>query len=550
MQKTRKLSVDPSTLGAHGEIATVPRETSRLEKKQHLPRHTKGESSVGHPDLSGAWMRAVAQQRARVATTLVLEARPLISRDEFEREWVAETALLPGWSEINLLDHSESVEMDRLIAGEDWDIGVNASGRRSGKTERAIRWALKDIARKSRVGPVEAGKSALCVFAAPTRDQAKKLFRDKVLSMLPRRYWFAEFRESDLSLKLWNNCEIVIAGMNRAERIEGCPIFRLVLDELAECKPLTFSKNLQPSLSTAGRERGRAMLIGVPRGARHFKEIYDLGQQRVDGVWSVSWPSSRVLDEKTLARFRRTTDPITFEQEYNASWETSQGRVYYPFRRGIHMRESLLALYEPTSTLVVAFDFNVEPGTATVMQEVWFRNGYRRREDRPEVADAIVAVLGLVYIPISSNTELVCRKFVEDWGGHRGEVVAYGDPSGGNRHSSQRMHNGSDWDTINEIVGGKFRGRYSRDVPAAHPPVKSRVNTLNSLLMNADGVVTMLVDRDLDLVGKDFEDTKWIAGGPQEIDKKTDKKSTHITDEVGYYAERRFGEANQVYMDN
>jgi hypothetical protein len=70
--------------------------------------------------------------------------------------------------------------------------------------------------------------------------------------------------------------------------------------------------------------------------------------------------------------------------------------------------------------LSFAFDFNVEPGVAVVIQEQQLLNGLQG-----------TAVIGEVWIPRASSTPAVCRKLAADWGNHAGPVRIYADATGG-----------------------------------------------------------------------------------------------------------------------
>jgi hypothetical protein len=134
----------------------------------------------------------------------------------------------------------------------------------------------------------------------------------------------------------------------------------------------------------------------------------------------------------------------------------------------------------------------------------------------------------------------VCRKVIEDWGSkHQGQVVLYGDATGGARGTAKVA--GSDWDLIKEALRPVFKERLSSQVPDSNPPERSRVNAMNTRLLSADGTVRLMVDaKAAPHVVKDLEGVRTLEGGSGEIDKAADRRLTHISDALGYYVVRRF----------
>jgi hypothetical protein len=197
-----------------------------------------------------------------------------------------------------------------------------------------------------------------------------------------------------------------------------------------------------------------------------------------------------------------------FEQEYEASFINFSGRAYYPFNESDHCAR---LEYNPKAPIGFCFDFNVEPGVASIVQEQKLPNG----QDG-------TGVIGEVHITTNSNTPAVCRRLVQDWGEHQGEVRLYGDATGGARGTAKVA--GSDWDLIKAELRGAFGDRLGYRVPESNPAERARINAVNSRLKSADGVVRMMIDPSrAPHVVKDFEGVRTLEGGSGEIDKKADK---------------------------
>lgn len=395
-------------------------------------------------------------------------------------------------------------------------------GRRSGKSEIAKRKIVL-----AALNPYSGYDDPNYFAAAPTRDQAKRIYWRDLKAMIPPSLMDGRPSETELTIRLLNGASLAVVGMDKPERIEGSPWNGGILDEYANMKPQAWPENVRPALSD---RKGWCWLIGVPEGRNHYYELYKyaLSEESGDEWAAFTWKSADILPENEIASARATLDELTFQQEYEASFISFEGRAYYPFLAETHTAP-LRSLYRPEAPLIFCFDFNVEPGVAAVCQELTLPNGLEG-----------TAVLGEVYIPKNSNTPAVCRRLIQDWGRHQGTILCYGDATGGSRGSAKVA--GSDWDLIkDEFRQAPFGGRTAYRVPSANPPERARVNAVNSRLKSQNGDIRLMVDpQHAPHVVKDMEGVILLKGGSGEIDKKTDSNLSHISDAIGYYIESEF----------
>lgn len=413
---------------------------------------------------------------------------------------------------------------------------VVPAGRRSGKTERAKR---KLIRRALSLDGVQHNEPARYFAAAPTRDQAKRIYWADLKAM-SRPWWLGRPSETELTIRLITGSEIVVVGMDKPERIEGSPWDGGVLDEYANMKPKAWGENVRPALSD---RTGWCDLIGVPEGRNHYYDAFtsalaEMQERGASSEWGAfTWKSMEVLPAAEIEAARRDLDSLTFEQEYGASFVNFEGRAYYAFTDQNKAR--LRDRYNPTQPLIVCLDFNVAPGVAVICQEL----------PLPEPANAIgTAVIGEVWIENNSNTPAVCRRILTDWGKHQGRVTVYGDATGGARGSAQVE--GSDWELVKKTLGagdssqqlaGFGSGRVTFKVKNENPAERARVNAVNSRACSTDGVVRLMADPyHAPHLVKDLEGVRTLKGGSGEIDKVTDKMLTHPSDALGYYVDYEF----------
>lgn len=414
---------------------------------------------------------------------------------------------------MTLLPAAEQVRLERSPAR----FRVVAGGRRSGKTERAKRRLIRCCLRPPLVG-------ARYFAAAPTRDQAKRIFWEDLKALAPRE-WVSDVRESELEIRFRQGSTLVVVGLDRPQRIEGTPWDGGVVDEYAEVKASAWKSSIRPGLSTLGRP-GWCWFTGRPKGRNHF---YDLWRNAasLEGWAAFHWKSADVLPPDEIEAARRELDPLTFAQEYEADWVNFTGLAYHCWSPIRNLRQ---VDYDNRLPLVFCFDFNVQPGVAVVLQE--------RQEG--------TCVIGQVHIRNSSNSTRVCRRLLKDWRHiHNGPVLIYGDATGGRRDTRSETN---DWDVIRDyLTKGDVEERIQgwpdvrTRVGKSNPFERDRVNSMNTRLQNASGQVRLFVDPNKapDVV-RCFEGTVVLEGGSGEIDKKRTPDLTHWTDALGYYVHADF----------
>ena len=407
---------------------------------------------------------------------------------------------------------------------------VVPAGRRGGKT---------DLLRRKMV---KAGMNCIVddgwfVLAAPTYNQAKRLFWKKLKKLVPR-WIIRSISESELSVHLLNGAEIQVLGLDSPERIEGRPLDGIGLDEYGNMKESTWSEHVRPALTDRG---GWADFIGVPEGRNHYYDLHCEAAEDETGEWATHhWTTAEVLPlyrgkeaaALEIASAQRSLDPMTFDQEYNASFVTFSGLAYYTFKRETHAVDRLS--YDPAAPLILMMDFNQSPGTANIGQE-----GLRGTE-----------IIDECHIDKGSKTPRICDMFLNMYGpngnrlpekirasGHQQDLLVYGDATGGAGGSAKV--DGSDWDLVRKKLKPIFGSRLKIRVPEGNPRERARVNAMCSRLLSADGTVALRVDPiNAPHTVKDFEAVVTLPDGS--IHKEATPAHTHHTDGIGYYVARRF----------
>lgn len=409
---------------------------------------------------------------------------------------------------------------------------ISYAGRRSGKTEIC---GKRKIALKALQGNEGRWPDWRGFVSAPTRDQAKRIYWDDLKRLLPLPLRAKPASESRLILYVWNKygtiSELHVLGMDKPERVEGSPWDHAELDEYGNMKPETWGEHVRPALSD---RKGTCDFIGVPEGRNHYYDLVKNAETDQHNTWGTyHWLSEDILDEEEIIQAKQDLDELTYEQEYCGSFVVFSGLAYYKFNSHVHVSDCR-KYYDHKAPIVFCFDFNVAPGTASVLQEMvdW------PIAQTPLVGHTCTSIIDEVFIKRNSNTEKVCDKLIKDWKKHDGLIFLYGDATGGAGGSAKVK--GSDWDLIKQKLYPEFGNRLVFKVKKANPRERARINAVNSRLMSMTGDIHVQIDRSCVNMIKDFEGVKILEGSVGEIDKKADPMLSHLTDGLGYYIAREY----------
>ena len=251
----------------------------------------------------------------------------------------------------------------------------------------------------------------------------------------------------------------------------------------------------------------------TPKAYNFLHQLWSLGQKAEARAWQ-SWQfptmTSPFIPLEEIEAAREDMDDKSFNQEFNASFETMSGRVYYPFDRKVHAARELP--FDPVLPLWIGQDFNIDPMSSVVFQKQ--RNGELWAIDE-------------ICLP-NSNTQELCDELERRYWRHLEQITIYPDPAGAYR-GHQRGE--SDLDIFRER--GFRRQKYRRK----HPPVADRINAVNRMLMSANGTVRLRVDPRCKKFIEALEQTLYTPGS-REVNKKMGIE--HAADAAGYCIEFEF----------
>lgn len=378
---------------------------------------------------------------------------------------------------------------------------VVVSGRRWGKTRLILAEILR-AARKPR---------QLIWYVAPTYRMAKQIMWVDLMDAIPRAY-IVKSNETAMEITLVNKTRICLKGADKEDTLRGVGINFLAMDEMQDIRPEAWTVVLRPTLAST---RGKAVFAGTPKAYNVLYDLFQAGQvkkNRDRGSW-MSWQfptiTSPFIPLSEIEAARADMDERSFRQEFEATFESMSGRVYYQFNRHEHVGEYP---FNPQLPIWVGQDFNVNPMSSVILQQ--------------QPSGEIWAV-DEIYLP-NSNTAAVCDELERRFWRQFKAITLYPDPAGANRSSGRGE---SDLDIFRER--GLWRIRYRRK----HPPVADRINAVNRVLRSADGIIRLKVNKSCRHLIESLEQTLYRKNSP-EVDKT--QGIEHITDALGYAIEFQF----------
>jgi len=396
---------------------------------------------------------------------------------------------------------------------------VVTGGRRQYKTETAKRKMIHRVMSCHDITSPFYIDSDSVNFAclAPIHEQAYRIWWNDLIKLSPKNFiQYINIQRRVIHYR--NGVSLYVLGTDMAARLEGIMWYGFGIDEFPNVKPDVWFEHLRPCLSDT---LGFCDFLGVPEGKHNMMyDMWCLAETNPENFDRWHWTSAEVLNATEIEDARREYDEATFRQEYEGTFENYQGRAYYCFDRDMHRK---ILPYQPKEPIWVTFDFNVSPGVCIIGQYCMV-NGV-----------LIDNVLSEINIAEHSTTEKVCGMFIQKWFQHEGLIEVDGDATGGAHDTTSGR---TDWEIIRSLLDSNFGKRVRYNYPSRNPHERDRVNTVNARLKSLSGDIRTYIHPDCKKLIEDLDRTMLTDKG--EIDDKTNKRISHMSDALGYHMVRKF----------
>lgn len=326
--------------------------------------------------------------------------------------------------------------------------------RRSGKTILALNELLR---------AAQAGSNQMCWYICPTYKMAKRLMWRMLKAAIPDELIKSK-NETDLEIVLEGyNSVIALKGCEDPDALLGDSLSFVVFDEIQSVDMDVIDVIIRPAMSDQVAD---GLYIGTPRGkgTNTMYQCFMRGRTKPDWKsFSVDAYVAGVISLEEIESAKDTLPLPKFKQEYLASFEESQGRVYYNFSDTETIRDDL---EDTGGQILAAMDFNV---------------------GNMSTAIAVIAGDELHFIDEilieNSNTRQMCEEINKRYPNR--DVMTYPDPSCKARKTSAEV--GQTDMTIIKSFG------FGLIAPSKAPKIVDTINSVNAILQNANGVRKMFV---------------------------------------------------------
>jgi hypothetical protein len=135
--------------------------------------------------------------------------------------------------------------------------------------------------------------------------------------------------ETETSVTLFNGSTVRLFGADYPDRLRGLGFDGVILDEVAQMKPDTWSAVVRPALSD---RRGWAVFIGTPKGQNSFYDLYEEALKQ-PGWYAGLFPVDQtgVLDMAEIASLKETMPADLYRQEYLCDFTAANADSFIDF---------------------------------------------------------------------------------------------------------------------------------------------------------------------------------------------------------------------------
>jgi len=394
-------------------------------------------------------------------------------------------------------------EKQRDIFLDDSRFKVVAAGRRFGKSYLSTYIILTKALQKQ----------GNYFFVSPTFQQSRQIIWD-ILKDKTRNQLAKKINESRLEIELINGSKIFLKGADRPDTMRGVSLSGVVLDEFGTMRnPETvWNEVLRPALSD---QLGWAIFISSPKGRNFFYDLY-MNSQHLEGWerWQQTTLQGGYVPLEEIESAKKDLSLKQFTQEYEASFNTTTGRVYEDYNEDSHTDKG----YEDTRPLIWAHDFNYTPMSSAIIQE---------HGDISYVVDEIILE--------SAVARNAAMEFVERFKDAKiKQVILYGDASG---RAGEKHNQDSNWTIIKDILR-EHNWTVTDRVPKANGAIIDGQNTLRARIMNANGDRFLFVNPKKCKYADKGLNTTTLKDGSSFQEAESDYQ--HITTALRYYTGVKF----------
>jgi len=344
-------------------------------------------------------------------------------------------------------------------------------------------------------------------YVAPTYKQAESILWEFLKDAIPKENILKK-DETKLFITLKGyESTIQLKGAENAESLRGNGLDFVVVDEVQDVDMQVIDVILRPAMSD---HKADGLYIGTPKGMGEntMYKLFLRGKTRSSWKsWTYTTEQGGNVDIEEIESAKEDLSLTEFRQEYEASFEAVQGRVFYNFSPTESIRSDLK---DTGAEVLVGMDFNVAKMTACA--------GVKVGDEFHLIKEFVIE---------NANTRLMCQEISKAFPGRK--IVCFPDPSGNNRSTKSDVGQ-TDFSIIKEFG-------FTVIAPKKAPLVVDSVNEVNRMLENASGRRRLFVSSECEEVVRCLDGLLYKKG-TSEVDKDGDLD--HMVDALRYIISNQY----------
>ncbi len=233
---------------------------------------------------------------------------------------------------------------------------VLVAHRRFGKTVAAVNDLIRDALTINL-------PNVRVAYIAPYLSQSKAVAWDYALEYT-KDIPHIKVNHSELRIDFPNGARFRLFGADNYNAMRGLYFDAVVLDEMADFPASAWPTVIRPAIVD---RKGRATIIGTPKGKNEFWEMYDYAKNHPEW-WCRMFKASEtdILDEDELEEAKRTMGEDRYDQEFECSFEAAIQGAYYAQEMKTATSDGRVTNvpYDPAVGVTTAWDLGIGDSTA------------------------------------------------------------------------------------------------------------------------------------------------------------------------------------------
>lgn len=233
---------------------------------------------------------------------------------------------------------------------------VLVAHRRFGKTVAAVNDLIRDALTINL-------PNVRVAYIAPYLSQSKAVAWDYALEYT-KDIPHIKVNHSELRIDFPNGARFRLFGADNYNAMRGLYFDAVVLDEMADFPASAWPTVIRPAIVD---RKGRATIIGTPKGKNEFWEMYDYAKNHPEW-WCRMFKASEtdILDEDELEEAKRTMGEDRYDQEFECSFEAAIQGAYYAQEMKTATFDGRVTNvpYDPAVGVTTAWDLGIGDSTA------------------------------------------------------------------------------------------------------------------------------------------------------------------------------------------